>query len=260
MLKNGLITSFLAVTALIALNPAIAQDLPDCASSGSDPDGDGYGWENNDSCIVVSGSADAGQCEDRGGYPWGWNPVTGKSCRLDNQAEPSASLFANAVSSHLQGTWQCTWQYMAASFDFAEWDGGNVGCFVEPSRRGNTFSTCDVQWEQGIFFNSYVYQGRSASYNTQVAEIVFNPDGSYQEFRIVEFGGNEETASELLSAGSWRVTNNGYGMSFVNADAVSGGGIFRSDDYSRLAQEIINGSEVFSVYSDDESRVSCTRL
>ena len=177
MLKNGLITSFLAVTALIALNPAIAQDLPDCASSGSDPDGDGYGWEN-----------------------------------------------------------------------------------MEPSRRGNTFSTCDVQWEQGIFFNSYVYQGRSASYNTQVAEIVFNPDGSYQEFRIVEFGGNEETASELLSAGSWRVTNNGYGMSFVNAGAVSGGGIFRSDDYSRLAQEIINGSEVFSVYSDDESRVSCTRL
>ena len=121
---------------------------------------------------MVSGSADAGQCEDRGGYPW----------------------------------------------------------------------------------------GRSASYNTQVAEIVFNPDGSYQEFRIVEFGGNEETASELLSAGNWRVTNNGYGMSFVNADAVSGGGIFRSDDYSRLAQEIINGSEVFSVYSDDESRVSCTRL
>lgn len=54
--------------------------LPNCASSESDSDGDGYGWENNKSCVVASAS---GVCEDRGDYPWGWNPVSKTSCRLD---------------------------------------------------------------------------------------------------------------------------------------------------------------------------------
>jgi hypothetical protein len=80
---------------LLLLQPGLAQDFPTCVSSVSDSDGDGYGWENNQSCLVVASTA--GDCEDRGGYPWGWNPVTLKSCRLDlgqsttDNSEPSSS-------------------------------------------------------------------------------------------------------------------------------------------------------------------------
>jgi hypothetical protein len=37
---------------------------PNCKSSASDPDGDGWGWENNQSCIVVGGgsSSASGSC------------------------------------------------------------------------------------------------------------------------------------------------------------------------------------------------------
>ena len=47
-----------------------ADTHPTCASSSSDPDGDGYGWENEKSCIVVvhcqSGNSDA----DGDGFGW----------------------------------------------------------------------------------------------------------------------------------------------------------------------------------------------
>jgi len=65
------------------VNQGLTQSLPECTSSGSDTDGDGYGWENEQSCVVVAAPA---VCEDRGDYPWGWNPVTLQSCRLDSTA------------------------------------------------------------------------------------------------------------------------------------------------------------------------------
>jgi len=62
-------------------SPGFSQTLTECTSPASDTDGDGYGWENNESCIVLE--QQQFQCEDRGGYPWGWNPVSLQSCRLD---------------------------------------------------------------------------------------------------------------------------------------------------------------------------------
>lgn len=41
----------------LVVTPALSQTHPSCASIASDPDGDGYGWENNASCIVTSNSA-----------------------------------------------------------------------------------------------------------------------------------------------------------------------------------------------------------
>lgn len=66
--------------ALLATSPAHSNNLPTCTAVDSDTDGDGYGWENNASCRVVKPE---GACEDRGDYPWGWNPVALTSCRLD---------------------------------------------------------------------------------------------------------------------------------------------------------------------------------
>jgi len=69
------------------VNQGVSQTLVDCVSPASDTDGDGYGWENNQSCIVVV--QEQGQCEDRGGYPWGWNPQALTSCRLDVDVLPT---------------------------------------------------------------------------------------------------------------------------------------------------------------------------
>jgi len=37
----------------LSLNPSFAQSLPSCASAVSDSDGDGFGFENGQSCLVV---------------------------------------------------------------------------------------------------------------------------------------------------------------------------------------------------------------
>jgi|GEM_PF-5838284 len=45
-----------AVTSIALVSqPVAAQNV--CSSPSSDPDGDGYGWENNQSCVVGSGSS-----------------------------------------------------------------------------------------------------------------------------------------------------------------------------------------------------------
>lgn len=53
-----------------------ADTHPNCASAASDPDGDGYGWENERSCIVVVRCQSAGSDPDGDG--WGWE--NNKSC------------------------------------------------------------------------------------------------------------------------------------------------------------------------------------
>lgn len=47
-----------------------ADTHPTCASSSSDPDGDGYGWENEKSCIVVTHCASAESDPDGDGFGW----------------------------------------------------------------------------------------------------------------------------------------------------------------------------------------------
>ena len=60
-----------------------------CASSASDPDGDGYGWENEKSCIVVTHCASAASDPDGDGFGW----ENERSCVVLKQA--SGSGFPN---------------------------------------------------------------------------------------------------------------------------------------------------------------------
>ncbi len=67
-----------------------------CASPQSDPDGDGWGWENNQSCIVDTTGDDTqhstsnNTCPDPDGDGWGW--FNGQSCRV--AAEPDTTAVA----------------------------------------------------------------------------------------------------------------------------------------------------------------------
>lgn len=53
-----------------------ADKHPNCASAASDPDGDGWGWENERSCVVVTQCQNANSDPDGDG--WGWE--NDKSC------------------------------------------------------------------------------------------------------------------------------------------------------------------------------------
>ncbi len=44
-----------------------ALSYPNCVSAASDPDGDGWGWENDKSCIVVTGGSSGGSVGSSGG-------------------------------------------------------------------------------------------------------------------------------------------------------------------------------------------------
>ena len=59
-----------------------ADTHPNCASSASDPDGDGYGWENERSCIVVVHCQSAGSDADGDGFGW----ENDRSCIVLKQA------------------------------------------------------------------------------------------------------------------------------------------------------------------------------
>ena len=69
--------------AITGVSPVGAQSFPDCQYSNSDSDGDGYGWENQQTCVVsdVSTQPLAG-CIDDDGDGWGWNGM--QVCRVEN--------------------------------------------------------------------------------------------------------------------------------------------------------------------------------
>lgn len=74
----------IAIAAGLATSPAFSMDsqFPDCVSDASDADGDGYGWENNSSCLVTAGNDGSNNgggvfCEngdetDPDDDGWGW--------------------------------------------------------------------------------------------------------------------------------------------------------------------------------------------
>ena len=71
-----------------------ADTHPTCASSGSDPDGDGYGWENEKSCIVVTHCASANSDPDGDGFGFENN----RSCIVLQQTSGHPACASGAAS------------------------------------------------------------------------------------------------------------------------------------------------------------------
>lgn len=87
--------SLLTLLPALTFQPAIAQST--CLDPASDPDGDGWGFENGESCMVEAGTAGVSNpainntaggnaCIDDDGDGWGWNGVA--SCLVT----PTATL------------------------------------------------------------------------------------------------------------------------------------------------------------------------
>jgi len=86
---------------ILPINQSMAQTtatLPDCSSVDSDSDGDGFGWENNQSCMVVDGQAmqaQIGQCVDTDGDGFGWNGF--ETCDPIDHADQTTVTLASCV-------------------------------------------------------------------------------------------------------------------------------------------------------------------
>jgi hypothetical protein len=70
-------------------------NYPNCSNASSDPDGDGWGWENNRSCKVISGSGTSGNnpiCTNSSSDPDGdgWGWENNQSCRVANNGTSSS--------------------------------------------------------------------------------------------------------------------------------------------------------------------------
>ncbi|MEM7259404.1 MAG: carbohydrate-binding domain-containing protein, partial [Pseudomonadota bacterium] len=88
----------------LLLVPAVHANVPACLTDNSDPDGDGWGWENNASCRVAV--INNTECLDPDGDGWGWNGT--QSCRpAMDSAEPAPTQQLTGLAAELVGSWQC---------------------------------------------------------------------------------------------------------------------------------------------------------
>ena len=77
-----------------------ADTHPTCASSASDPDGDGFGWENEKSCIVVTHCKSTNSDPDGDGFGW----ENQRSCIvLDTKSSTRFPSCANGAASDPDG-------------------------------------------------------------------------------------------------------------------------------------------------------------
>lgn len=75
---NKYVKRFLIAGAIVLSAAGQALAAPTCSSAASDPDGDGWGWENNQSCKVAPTCASA--ASDPDGDGWGWE--NNQSCMV----------------------------------------------------------------------------------------------------------------------------------------------------------------------------------
>jgi len=72
-----------------------------CQLTGSDPDGDGWGWENNRSCVVATfASADPNTspaCIDNDGDGWGWNGYASCQASIPEQVRSEYPRITDVV-------------------------------------------------------------------------------------------------------------------------------------------------------------------
>lgn len=237
----------------ISTGKGFAQSFPTCATSNSDSDGDGYGYENGQSCLAPNTQAQLGQCIDTDGDGYGWNGVT--TCEpLDgtvlNEQSVSGS-FETALRAHIAGRWVCNTSFMEPQiFESQALQNGFLdnGCEANPSRRGLTYSTCNIRWVLGGLNETRVnLEDQTATYQTQKSTIQFDFSGVYQSFGHSFVPGGTLVDENPSETGSWNLTNSGYQF-WLNGEA-----------QHRLAFEVVDGTELFSYYRKDESRITCER-
>jgi len=225
---------------------------PDCALPNSDPDGDGYGWENGNTCIVVDVTSpqtpdgDLSNCDYSNAVNgWGWNPITRQSCPPLTDLVEQVSTLANGLQAEISGVWRCRDMNMTA--DYTDLSNNQAGCYIDSSRRDTSSSLCDVSWTTETYFQRVSEPLVVSSYG-----IWFKQDGTYSNIFFGQSATNPNPQSSInLSpfnlSGSWSVTNDGYS---VEVDGVK---------KQKIGFEVFNGTKYMHLYDSDEYRTTCTK-
>lgn len=230
----------------LLLTPVHAySSLPACSNDSYDPDGDGYGWENNATCVIASGPQPSA-CIDNDGDGWGWDGV--ESCRVD-APEPENQT---GIASELVGAWQCyvgimrpqdsSWLINNQNNQIEgapAWVGG-CAQWESVRRYPLEFSQCDVDWN--ATFTAYSHT--EGQLETHLLRLVLNDNltGTVQRGVIRNYSTGLSRYLDPKNI-TWEV--NGFELSIDNIPV------------HRLAFERYNGTDYFSYYSNDENRITC---
>ncbi|MER2490391.1 cellulase family glycosylhydrolase [Catenovulum sediminis] len=95
--NNGMSSTSTIASIYTGVNNGGGSSYPTCSSSAADPDGDGWGWENNQSCIVDTNTSNNQATHANNGYPYcsassydpdgdGWGWENNSSCVVRNSA------------------------------------------------------------------------------------------------------------------------------------------------------------------------------
>lgn len=81
--------------------------VPLCSSNNTDPDGDGWGWENGVSCRVADNGGEVGKCvhtdSDPDGDGWGWE--YGATCKVGKRTVSGVPKCSAGVEDHDGDGW-----------------------------------------------------------------------------------------------------------------------------------------------------------
>lgn len=102
-------STIVLLAVVLAASSQTLYAAPTCMDPASDSDGDGWGWENNQSCVVAESTDSA--CVDTDGDGWGWNGT--ESCLIETITDESTTYCIDSDG------------------DGYGWDGSST-CLVEP--------------------------------------------------------------------------------------------------------------------------------
>ena len=287
-------SKYLCILSLVFSATAQSQVTNECSSSGADADGDGYGWENDTSCVVgqttPTASPSNNECIDSPpvGDGWGWNgtsscpiltdsvieigsvaecvdtPPVGDgwgwngngSCTVQSQTNLSPQQSQQSgLAAELVGTWSCYTGIMTKQDD---WTVNNSDYAIEgvPALVAGCSQWCSIR-----------------SYPLTVSQCDIRWQSTYEasssgiaaqfEYHLSRLVLNDDL-SGTIQKGLYRNLYDGTGDRFVDPVAITwslSGYLFTLDSIAkhRVAFEAWQGNEFFSYYDNDENRTTCQK-
>ncbi|WP_083608214.1 carbohydrate-binding domain-containing protein [Teredinibacter haidensis] len=231
--------------------PVFAQDYPTCSSASVDPDGDGWGWENNQSCIVSSSSSGSGDyptcsssSSDPDGDGWGWE--NNQSCVVSTSSSSGGS----------SGYPTCSSSSSDPDGDGWGWE-NNQSCIVSSSSGGSSSGSCgtgscpsSLSCPNGMSCGCYTISGLGSNkrgYQDAGADRRFLASAMMEtEVMDTNYAYGDNKTGDSFNAGA---TKQNWGMMRQCHSAWTGYG---SGDYSVSAQ--MNSSRSLDVQVYNECR------
>lgn len=241
-----------------------ASAAPVCQNgSATDPDGDGWGWENNASCMVTGGdeagggSADGGNtgggetsstagCDysfagDNGG--WGWNSTTGESCPPDNTGQtqqPTGNPVSIVREPSILGNWECN------EMDLRRDSSWEPGVSHSPGYSGNDIT--GVYWGNQFGLYSSGDNGRQGQGHFSKKRYEFNADGTVAIYtNYTEIYATDTLPAYSFWASSSQVAWDWQGYSLLIDGTAT----------HRVGFENYQGTDFLHIYQSDWERTTC---